>query len=132
MVENCYSKLAPCFRSFTCGDIDKAHIQFRKGEIHHIFLYRFPGVTVSKVTLYTKGPCQKNKNGSEQPDNRIGRNLEVEVGCGTGLNFPLLQQVVGPEGKIIGVDSLSRLSRQAISLIHNFFNIREDNKIIKV
>jgi ubiquinone/menaquinone biosynthesis C-methylase UbiE len=28
----------------------------------------------------------------------------VEVGCGKGLNFPLLQNAVGPEGKIIGVD----------------------------
>jgi ubiquinone/menaquinone biosynthesis C-methylase UbiE len=28
----------------------------------------------------------------------------VEIGCGTGLNFPLLQSAVGPEGKIIGVD----------------------------
>lgn len=28
----------------------------------------------------------------------------VELGCGTGLNFPLLQRAVGPEGRIIGVD----------------------------
>ena len=28
----------------------------------------------------------------------------VEVGCGTGLNFRLLREAVGPEGRIIGVD----------------------------
>jgi demethylmenaquinone methyltransferase/2-methoxy-6-polyprenyl-1,4-benzoquinol methylase len=28
----------------------------------------------------------------------------VEVGCGTGLNFSLLEQAVGNEGKIIGID----------------------------
>ncbi len=28
----------------------------------------------------------------------------VEIGCGTGLNFPLLQRAVGPKGRIIGVD----------------------------
>ena len=28
----------------------------------------------------------------------------VEIGCGTGLNFALLEQTVGAEGKIIGVD----------------------------
>ena len=28
----------------------------------------------------------------------------VDVGCGTGLNFPSLQQAVGPTGKIVGVD----------------------------
>ena len=28
----------------------------------------------------------------------------VEIGCGTGLNFELLEQTIGSEGKIIGVD----------------------------
>lgn len=37
----------------------------------------------------------------------------VEVGCGTGLNFPLLQQAVGPEGKIIGVDFTDAMLAQA-------------------
>jgi SAM-dependent methyltransferase len=28
----------------------------------------------------------------------------IDMACGTGLNFPLLQQAVGPGGRIIGVD----------------------------
>lgn len=28
----------------------------------------------------------------------------VELGCGTGLNFPFIQAKIGPEGRIIGVD----------------------------
>lgn len=28
----------------------------------------------------------------------------VELGCGTGLNFPLLLEAVGPRGRVIGVD----------------------------
>jgi ubiquinone/menaquinone biosynthesis C-methylase UbiE len=28
----------------------------------------------------------------------------VDMACGTGLNFPLLQQVIGPGGRIVGVD----------------------------
>jgi demethylmenaquinone methyltransferase/2-methoxy-6-polyprenyl-1,4-benzoquinol methylase len=28
----------------------------------------------------------------------------VEVACGTGLNFPLIQQEIGPQGRIVGVD----------------------------
>ncbi|HEU5160348.1 MAG TPA: methyltransferase domain-containing protein [Streptosporangiaceae bacterium] len=28
----------------------------------------------------------------------------AEVGCGTGLNFPLLQAAIGPGGRIVGVD----------------------------
>jgi ubiquinone/menaquinone biosynthesis C-methylase UbiE len=28
----------------------------------------------------------------------------VEIGCGTGLNFPLIEEAIGPAGRIIGVD----------------------------
>ncbi len=28
----------------------------------------------------------------------------IEIGCGTGMNFPLLEEKIGAEGKIIGVD----------------------------
>ena len=37
----------------------------------------------------------------------------VEVGCGTGLNFPLLQDRVGAEGRIIGVDLTEEMLDQA-------------------
>jgi demethylmenaquinone methyltransferase/2-methoxy-6-polyprenyl-1,4-benzoquinol methylase len=28
----------------------------------------------------------------------------VDIACGTGLNFPLLEQAIGPRGRIVGVD----------------------------
>ncbi len=34
-----------------------------------------------------------------EPGNRV-----LEIGCGTGLNFPYLRSAVGPHGKIYGVD----------------------------
>ncbi len=37
----------------------------------------------------------------------------VEIGCGTGLNFPYLEQVVGPRGKIIGVNLTGAMLAQA-------------------
>ena len=37
----------------------------------------------------------------------------VEIGCGTGLNFSLLQRRIGPEGRIIGVDLTDRMLEQA-------------------
>lgn len=37
----------------------------------------------------------------------------VEVGCGTGLNFPLLQHEVGPTGRIIGIDLTDAMLEQA-------------------
>jgi len=41
----------------------------------------------------------------------------VEIGCGTGLNFPLLQEAVGPDGKIIGVDLTDAMLAQAESRV---------------
>jgi demethylmenaquinone methyltransferase/2-methoxy-6-polyprenyl-1,4-benzoquinol methylase len=37
----------------------------------------------------------------------------VELGCGTGLNFPLLMRQIGPEGRLIGVDLTDRMLSQA-------------------
>jgi demethylmenaquinone methyltransferase/2-methoxy-6-polyprenyl-1,4-benzoquinol methylase len=37
----------------------------------------------------------------------------IEIGCGTGLNFPLLRQAVGPEGRIVGVDVTDAMLVQA-------------------
>jgi ubiquinone/menaquinone biosynthesis C-methylase UbiE len=28
----------------------------------------------------------------------------IDIGCGTGLNFPLIEEVIGPTGRIVGVD----------------------------
>jgi ubiquinone/menaquinone biosynthesis C-methylase UbiE len=37
----------------------------------------------------------------------------VEIACGTGLNFPLIEQQIGPEGRIIGVDLTDAMLAQA-------------------
>lgn len=37
----------------------------------------------------------------------------IDIGCGTGLNFPFLYQVVGQEGKIIGVDLSGEMLTEA-------------------
>ena len=37
----------------------------------------------------------------------------VDIGCGTGLNFPLLYRAVGPRGTIIGVDLSDAMLAQA-------------------
>jgi demethylmenaquinone methyltransferase/2-methoxy-6-polyprenyl-1,4-benzoquinol methylase len=37
----------------------------------------------------------------------------IDVACGTGLNFPLLQQAIGPDGRIIGVDMTDAMLARA-------------------
>jgi demethylmenaquinone methyltransferase/2-methoxy-6-polyprenyl-1,4-benzoquinol methylase len=37
----------------------------------------------------------------------------LDVGCGTGLNFPLLQRRIGPSGRIVGIDRSARMLDQA-------------------
>ena len=37
----------------------------------------------------------------------------VDVACGTGLNFSLLQKEIGPEGRIVGVDLTDAMLAQA-------------------
>lgn len=62
---------------------------------------------------------------SGEPVYRAGRRLGVagldltpgavvlDVGCGTGLDFPLLQDAVGPTGRIVGLDASTAMLRQA-------------------
>ena len=37
----------------------------------------------------------------------------VDVACGTGLNFPLIEKVIGPSGRIVGVDLTDAMLAQA-------------------
>jgi len=37
----------------------------------------------------------------------------VEMGCGTGANFPYLREAVGPDGRVVGVDLVDAMLRRA-------------------
>jgi ubiquinone/menaquinone biosynthesis C-methylase UbiE len=37
----------------------------------------------------------------------------VDIACGTGQNFPLIEQVIGPAGRIVGVDLTDAMLAQA-------------------
>ena len=37
----------------------------------------------------------------------------VDMGCGTGLNFPYLQEAVGPTGRVVGVDLTDAMLERA-------------------
>ena len=37
----------------------------------------------------------------------------IDIACGTGLNFPLIEEVIGPDGRIVGVDLTDAMLAQA-------------------
>jgi demethylmenaquinone methyltransferase/2-methoxy-6-polyprenyl-1,4-benzoquinol methylase len=37
----------------------------------------------------------------------------VDIACGTGLNFPLIEEAIGPEGRILGVDLTDAMLERA-------------------
>jgi demethylmenaquinone methyltransferase/2-methoxy-6-polyprenyl-1,4-benzoquinol methylase len=41
----------------------------------------------------------------------------VDIACGTGLNFPLIEEAIGPDGRIVGVDLTDAMLAQAQSRI---------------
>ena len=51
--------------------------------------------------------------------------IVLELACGTGINFPLYQQYIGPEGRIIGVDITDAMLEQAQKRIasHGWENV---------
>ncbi|MGN6586428.1 MAG: class I SAM-dependent methyltransferase, partial [Solirubrobacterales bacterium] len=49
----------------------------------------------------------------------------LEVGAGTGRNFPYLVEAVGPSGSVIGVDASAGMLREARRLVerHGWANV---------
>jgi ubiquinone/menaquinone biosynthesis C-methylase UbiE len=45
--------------------------------------------------------------------NLIAGDTVLDLACGTGINFPLYQEHIGPEGRIIGVDITDAMLEQA-------------------
>src|SRR6516164_1930760 len=37
----------------------------------------------------------------------------IDIACGTGLNFPLIEEIIGPGGRIVGVDLTDAMLAQA-------------------
>ena len=74
---------------------------------------------------------------AERPVYRVGRTAGVaelrlrpgarvlDVGCGTGLNFPLLHEAVGPGGRIVGVDASAEMLDRADARVarHGWANV---------
>lgn len=80
---------------------------------------------MKKPTPYTISARMYDVISFEWPVYRAGRTAAIDlmalpagshvldIGCGTGLNFALLQQRIGPTGSITGVDASSQMLEQA-------------------
>lgn len=81
-------------RNFTTREEVRAVYQKRAGiyefAVGCCYLLGFPIAKYRRLVIEALAP---------QPGDTI-----VEIGCGTGMNFPLLEEKLGAEGKIIGVD----------------------------
>jgi len=64
--------------------------------------YRLLGLKIGKYRKMTVNALELSKG-----------DTVVELGCGTGLNFPLVLDIIGPEGKLIGVDITDKMLDQA-------------------
>lgn len=65
-------------------------------------LYRLLGIKIGKYRKMTVEALELSHG-----------DTVVEIGCGTGLNFPLVLDAIGPEGKLIGVDITDKMLDQA-------------------
>lgn len=84
------------------SQIIKAYRKYAENYDLAVKLYRLLGLKIGKYRKMTVGALELSKG-----------DTVVELGCGTGLNFPLILDVIGPEGKLIGVDITDKMLDQA-------------------
>jgi ubiquinone/menaquinone biosynthesis C-methylase UbiE len=77
-------------------------------ELIDIYRKRAKGYDSSGISSFLKW----RKEAVRLLDLRRGDRV-VDLGCGTGLNFALLEEIIGPKGRIIGVDLTDAMLDQA-------------------
>lgn len=92
----------------------------------------------SRFGRYSVGAGLYDVLSLERPVYRAGRLAGIELlrlqagarvldlGCGTGLNFPVLASAIGPRGQIVGVDRSAQMLTQAQARVrrHGWANVR--------
>jgi demethylmenaquinone methyltransferase/2-methoxy-6-polyprenyl-1,4-benzoquinol methylase len=78
--------------------ISKQQIQdmYQSGAKHYDFttiLFRLIGLRMKAYRLHAIKKLSLQRG-----------DFVIELGCGTGLNFPLLIEQIGPEGRLVGID----------------------------
>jgi len=84
------------------SQIIQAYRKYAKNYDLAVKLYRLLGIKIGKYRKMTVDALELSKG-----------DIVVELGCGTGLNFPLVLDAIGPDGKLIGVDITDKMLDQA-------------------
>ena len=84
------------------NSIVSAYRKYAKNYDFAVHLYRLLGCKIPKYRKMTINALELSKG-----------DTVVELGCGTGLNFHLVLDAIGPDGKIIGVDITDKMLDQA-------------------
>ena len=85
-----------------------------KTEIVQLYRRRAKRYNISANLYYLIGFREQKYRKMAVAALRLQRGETVlEIGCGTGLNFSILQRAIGPQGKIIGLDLSDEMLGQA-------------------
>ncbi|AFS82879.1 class I SAM-dependent methyltransferase [Candidatus Nitrosopumilus sediminis] len=84
------------------SSIIKAYRKYADNYDFAVKLYRLLGIKIGKYRKMTVNSLELSKG-----------DTVVELGCGTGLNFSLILDKIGEEGKLIGVDITDKMLDQA-------------------
>lgn len=68
---------------------------------------------VTSQLFYPFGPQRAHRRRAVQALRLRPGSSVVEIACGTGLNFPLIEREIGPGGRIVGVDLTDAMLAQA-------------------
>ena len=88
--------------------------EFDSAREHLIEMYRKKARRYDiTAQLSPLGPQRAHRRRAVQALRLLPGDTVVEIACGTGLNFALLERHIGPEGRIVGVDMTDAMLAQA-------------------
>jgi demethylmenaquinone methyltransferase/2-methoxy-6-polyprenyl-1,4-benzoquinol methylase len=90
-----------------------SQIDWKREHLIETYRKRARHYDITSQLFYPFGPQQAHRRRAAQALRLRPGDSVVEIACGTGLNFPLIEQQIGPEGRIVGVDLTDAMLAQA-------------------
>jgi ubiquinone/menaquinone biosynthesis C-methylase UbiE len=97
---------APCYRD--AGEIEEHTVSQVDGTRERLIeTYRRKAKHYDITSRLYPVPCYPERAQRLRAVQALGLRAGgtvIDIACGTGLNFPLIEEVIGPDGRIVGVD----------------------------